>query len=515
MHYITTPIYYVNDKPHIGHAYTSIAADIIARFYRLFENHSDVMFLTGTDEHGQKVQKSAENLGIDTKVFCDQVSAQFQNLKAPLNLSNDYFIRTTNENHKQTVLKMWKILEEKGYIYKSFYEGWYSTKDEAFVPDNEVTDGKDSSGYPLEFLKEESYFFKLSAFEQKLLEFYESHQNFIKPAPYMKEVVSFVKSGLKDLSISRTSFTWGIKVPNDPTHVIYVWLDALCNYLSALNYLGTNPNVVEHNERAEKFWKESVHLLGKDILKFHAVYWPAFLIAADLTPPKQLIVHGWWTVEGQKMSKSLGNTIDPFETIEKYGCDQFRYFLFKESNFGYDCNFSEKNFIEKINYDLCNDYGNLVHRVLTLAKKTSENEIFHLAETFNLYKNSDDLSSKTLALSDTLKENIKNGSLTEYLKNLFEVISLANKYVNDTEPWKLLKSDLQKFNDVISELIKVIIDITVFFSPFIPSATQKVMNFMGIEKISAELLDSSLMEIMISAPSPIFTKIETKEGSNG
>jgi len=515
MHYITTPIYYVNDKPHIGHAYTSIAADILARFYRIFESPSDVIFLTGTDEHGQKVQKSAENLSIDTKTFCDQVSAQFQNLKASLNLSNDYFIRTTDENHKQTVLKMWKILEEKGYIYKSFYEGWYSTKDEAFVPDNEVTDGKDPNGYPLEFLKEESYFFKLSACEEKLLAFYESHPDFIKPASYMKEVVSFVKSGLKDLSISRTSFTWGIKVPNDPKHVIYVWLDALCNYLSALNYLGTDPNTIEKNERAEKFWAESVHLLGKDILKFHAVYWPAFLIAADLTPPKQLIVHGWWTVEGQKMSKSLGNTVDPFETVEKYGCDQFRYFLFKESNFGYDCNFSEKNFIEKINYDLCNDYGNLVHRVLTLAKKASENGKFTLAKTFNLHENSDDLSTKTLALRNTLKVHIQNGALTEYLKALFEVISMANKYVNDTEPWKLLKSDLEKFNEVISELLKVILDITVFFSPFIPAATQKVLDFMGIEKISSKLLEGGVTEITISSPSPLFTKIEAKEKANG
>lgn len=515
MHYITTPIYYVNDKPHIGHAYTSIAADIIARFYRIFEKDSDVMFLTGTDEHGQKVQKSAQNLGIDTKSFCDQVSAQFQALKEPLNLSYNYFIRTTDENHKQTVLKLWKILEEKGYIYKSFYEGWYSTKDEAFVPDNEVIDGKDANGYPLEFLKEESYFFKLSACGDKLLEFYETHPDFIKPSSYMKEVVSFVKSGLKDISISRTSFTWGIKVPNDQKHVIYVWLDALCNYLSALNYFGTNPDKTEINESAVKFWDESCHILGKDILKFHAVYWPAFLIAAGINPPKQLIVHGWWTVEGQKMSKSLGNTVDPLATAEKYGCDQFRYFLFKESNFGYDCNFSEKNFIDKINYDLCNDYGNLVHRVMTLAKKAAVDGTFELSETFNIQKNSDELSIKTLSLKNVLYKNIQDGTLTDYLKNLFEVISLANKYVNDTEPWKLLKTDLEKFRGIISQLLKVIIHISVFFSPFIPNSALKALSFIGINEINANLLDVETIEILITQPSPLFSKIENKEEANG
>lgn len=516
MKYITTPIYYVNDKPHIGHAYTSIAADVIARFYRIFARTENVMFLTGTDEHGQKVQKSAEKLNINTQDFCNEISSQFRNLKDTLNLSYNYFIRTTDENHKQTVLKMWQLLEEKGYIYKSFYKGWYSQKDEAFIPNNEVNDGKDQNGNSLEFLKEESYFFKLSAFQDKLLNFYKSHPDFIKPSSYMKEVVSFVKSGLKDLSISRTSFTWGIPVTKDPKHVIYVWLDALCNYISAINYLGSDPSKIEYSEHAKEYWDESIHLLGKDILKFHAVYWPAFLMAAEINPPKQLFVHGWWTVDGQKMSKSLGNTVDPIQIVNKYGCDEFRYFLFKESNFGYDCNFSENGFVDKINYDLCNDYGNLVHRVLTLANKVAINGIFKLSRSFDLSKNIDsEISSKTIKLKETLKKYINDGLLTEYLKAVFDIISIANKYVNTTEPWKLIKTDLQKFNDVISELIKVIIDISIFLYPFIPESAKKALSFVGISEINENVLNTIYEGLPLEKPTPIFNKIDNKKVNNG
>lgn len=516
MKYITTPIYYVNDKPHIGHAYTSIAADVLARFYRIFELTEDVMFLTGTDEHGQKVQKSAEKLNINTQDFCNEISSQFRNLKDTLNLSYNYFIRTTDENHKQTVLKMWKLLEENGYIYKSFYEGWYNQKDEAFIPDNEVKDGKDQDGNSLEFLKEESYFFKLSAFQDKLLDFYKSHPDFIKPASYMKEVVSFVKSGLKDLSISRTSFTWGIPVTKDPKHVVYVWLDALCNYISAINYFGSDPSKIEYSEQAKEYWNESIHLLGKDILKFHAIYWPAFLMAAEINPPKQLFVHGWWTVDGQKMSKSLGNTVDPIQIVDKYGCDEFRYFLFKESTFGYDCNFSENGFIDKINYDLCNDYGNLVHRVLTLANKVATNGIFKLSGTFDLSKNiNSEISSKTIKLKETLKQYINDGLLTEYLKAIFDVISIANKYVNTTEPWKLIKTDLQKFNNVISELIKVIIDVSIFLSPFIPASAGKALSFVGINETNENVLNTIYKELTLEKPTPIFDKIDNTKANNG
>lgn len=514
MKYFTTPIYYVNDKPHIGHAYTSIAADIFSRFFRIFGDDdnvekswkSHVKFLTGTDEHGQKVARSAEKNGLQPIEFCNQVSKKFFDLKEILNLSNDDFIRTTEERHIKSATKMWNILMENGYIYKSFYEGWYSQKDEAFVPDNEVVDGFDKDGNKLEFLKEESYFFKLSEFGDRLLKFYDQNPDFISPNFYMNEVVSFVKSGLKDLSISRTSFSWGIKVPNDEKHVMYVWLDALCNYISAIGF-GEDDDFKSLVGFDEDLWKNSYHLLGKDILKFHAVYWPAFLMAAGMMPPKKLYVHGWWTSEGKKMSKSLGNTVDPIEMVQNYGVDQFRYFLFKESNFGFDCNFSTQGFKNRINFELCNDFGNLVQRVLVLASKNSDE-----SGNFRLNYNFSDEDLKFREKYSNVRKNLVNmmekGQLTEYLNYIFSMIGDANKYVDQEKPWELLKKDETRFQVVISNLISAIIHFSVYLTPYMPSTCRKVLEFLNFEDISEKLLHETFSTIKINKPTPIFQKID-------
>ena len=369
--YFTTPIYYVNDKPHIGHAYTSISVDVLKRFYKLRGYSS--YFLTGTDEHGQKVEKAALDKGVDPKKFTDQVSENFRSLSDILNLNNDDFIRTTEDRHIKSVQNLWNRLLENDEIYLSKYSGWYSVRDEAFVAENEITekDGKkfNSFGSELTWVEEESYFFRLSKWQDRLLELYDSIPNFVHPKSRLNEVKSFVSGGLKDLSISRTTFKWGIDVPNDDKHIMYVWLDALTNYISALGF----PD--QENEKYKDFWP-GIHVVGKDILRFHAVYWPAFLMAAGLEPPKQIVAHGWWTNEGEKISKSLGNVIDPIELINVYGLDQVRYFLMREVPFGNDGDFSKDAMINRINGDLSNKEGN-VNVGLTFAKSPNFCRIFN------------------------------------------------------------------------------------------------------------------------------------------
>ena len=354
--YITTPIYYPSAKPHMGHAYSSIVADFFARFKKIdgFEVH----FLTGTDEHGLKIQRAAEKKKMNTLKFCDEISETFKNLSKTLNLTNTDFIRTTEDRHKHSVQYLWSQLEKNGDIYLSKYSGWYSVSDEAFYNDDEIeeVEGKkiaSSSKSPVEWLDEESYFFKLSKWEKPLLDFYKKNPNFICPESRRNEVISFVKNGLKDLSVSRKSFSWGIKVPNNNDHVIYVWLDALTNYISALNY----PD--KKSDLFKKFWPASVHLIGKDILRFHAIYWPAFLLAANIQLPMKVYGHGWILSGDEKMSKSKGNILDPLEIVEKYGLDPLRYYLIKEVSFGNDGNISQDRLEDCINSDLANNYGNL------------------------------------------------------------------------------------------------------------------------------------------------------------
>ncbi|MDP6515757.1 MAG: methionine--tRNA ligase, partial [Alphaproteobacteria bacterium] len=361
--YITTPIYYVNDVPHLGHAYTTIACDALARFMRL--DGKRVMFLTGTDEHGQKVEKSAQAAGEEPQAFTDRVSRRFRDLTVKLGATNDDFIRTTEPRHTRASQAIWKALVAAGDIYLGSYAGWYSVRDEAFFAESELSKGEGGtrcapSGAPVEWVEEPSYFFRLSRWQQPLLDLYARQPDFILPESRRNEVVSFVKSGLQDLSVSRTSFAWGVPVPNDADHIMYVWLDALTNYITAAGYPDTDCDIYR------TFWPADVHMVGKDILRFHAVYWPAFLMAAGIEPPQRVFAHGWWTNEGEKISKSLGNVIDPFALIEQYGLDPVRYFLLREVPFGKDGDFSRDAMTTRMNSELANDFGNLAQRVLSM-----------------------------------------------------------------------------------------------------------------------------------------------------
>ena len=419
--YITTPIYYPSAKPHMGHAYSSIIADFFARF-KMIDDYQ-VHFLTGTDEHGLKIQRSAEKAGKDPQMFCDQISQTFRDLSDTLNLSNTDFIRTTEARHKKTVQHLWSELEKNDDIYLSNYSGWYSVSDEAFYSEDEIeeTDGKKialSSKSSVEWIEEESYFFRLSKWEKLLLNYYEANPDFISPVSRKNEVISFVKSGLKDLSISRKSFSWGIPVPNNQRHVIYVWLDALTNYLSALNYPNTDDDLFK------KFWPASIHLIGKDILRFHAVYWPAFLLAAKIDLPKKVYGHGWILSGEEKMSKSRGNILDPLEIIKEYGLDPLRYYLIKEVSFGNDGNISQERLEDCINSDLANNYGNLCQRVTAFAAKNCDGKIpsiikFQDEDLLILNKFKDNL--------DNIRSKIDDQNINFYIDYIVNSLFEANK----------------------------------------------------------------------------------------
>ncbi len=472
--YITTPIYYPSGKPHMGHAYSSIIADIFARFKRI--EGFNVLFLTGTDEHGQKIQKEAKRNNKEPKVFCDELSENFRSLTKILNLSNDDFIRTTEKRHYKSVNEIWKRLVQSGDIYLDKYCGWYSISDEAFYDQDEVEDKNGvkvskSSGSNVEWVEEESYFFKLSAWSKKLLDHYEKNTDFILPRSRKKEVIKFVERGLRDLSISRTSFSWGIPVPNDNKHIIYVWLDALTNYISALNFPDTS------NKKFRDYWPADVHIIGKDILRFHAIYWPAFLLAAKLPLPKRVFGHGWILSDEKKMSKSLGNILDPIEIIEKYGIDQLRYYLIKEVSLGNDGSISMSNLKNCINNDLANNYGNLCQRVFSFIKKNCNNKI---PKRKNLIKSD-------LNLLDNLKRNlpkliklINEQSLNEYIKMVVNFSFEANKYFNDSEPWNLKKNNPERMNSIIFTISEQIKNISILLNPIIPLSTNKVLETMNI-----------------------------------
>ena len=469
-YYITTPIYYVNDVPHIGHAYTTLACDVIARFKRL--DGFNVFFLTGTDEHGQKVELAAKNKGVAPKEFVDEVSQNFRSLLKCMNFSNDDFIRTTEKRHLNSCEKIWKKLLENGSIYLDKYSGWYSVRDEAFYSEAEIVDGTAPSGAPVEWVEEPSYFFNLSKWEDKLLKFYEENNNFILPNSRRNEVISFVKGGLKDLSVSRTSFSWGVKVPNNDSHIMYVWLDALTNYLSACNYSSSE------NDALSKFWPADIHMVGKDIVRFHAVYWPAFLMAAELPLPKKIFAHGWWTNEGNKISKSLGNVIDPFELVEKYGVDQIRYFLMREVPFGNDGDFSNSQLINRINSDLANSYGNLFQRVTSMIFKNC-NEVIPIRPN--------DFQDEDLKLINSIRNSLQNykklmdeQKFDQFLKNIWLVISDANKYVDNQAPWSLKKNDFQRMEVVLYTLIETIRQISIMLQPFIPNTSKSILDHIQI-----------------------------------
>ena len=472
-YYITTPIYYPTARPHMGHAYSSIIADFFAKF-KLIDGY-DVHFLTGTDEHGLKIQKSAKKDGQDPQKFCDQISQTFRDLTTKLNLSNTDFIRTTEIRHKKSVHKLWKELKENDNIYLSKYSGWYSVSDEAFYNENEI---EEINGHKVailsksnvEWIEEESYFFRLSKWEKPLLEYYNKNPNFICPDSRKNEVISFVKSGLKDLSISRKTFTWGIQVPDDSDHVIYVWLDALTNYLSALNY----PN--KNDKLFKTFWPASLHLIGKDILRFHAVYWPAFLLAANIDLPKRIYGHGWILSGDEKMSKSKGNILDPLKIIDEYGLDPLRYYLIKEVSFGNDGNISQERLEDCINSDLANNYGNLCQRVTAFAEKNCNGKIptdikFQKEDLTILDKYKNDIS--------LIRNKIDNQNINFYIDYIINSLFDANKYFNDQEPWKK-KGDLLRLNTIVYSTLEIVRKISYLLYPIIPQSSLKALKIFNL-----------------------------------
>ena len=478
--YITTPIYYPSAKPHMGHAYSSIAADFFARF-KIIDDFK-VHFLTGTDEHGLKIQRSAERAGETPQKFCDQISKTFRDLSDTLNLCNTDFIRTTEKRHKKTVQYLWSELEKNDDIYLSNYSGWYSVSDEAFYSEDEIEeiDGKKiaiSSKSSVEWIEEESYFFRLSKWEKPLLKYYEDNPDFIYPESRRNEVISFVKSGLKDLSVSRKSFSWGIPVPSNKNHVIYVWLDALTNYLSALNY----PN--EDDELFKKFWPASIHLIGKDILRFHAVYWPAFLLAAKIEVPKRVYGHGWILSGEEKMSKSKGNILDPLEIIDEYGLDPLRYYLIKEVSFGNDGNISQDRLEDCINSDLANNYGNLCQRVTAFAIKNCDgkipSEIKFLDEDLLIL----DKYKKNL---DNIRSKIDHQNINFYIDYIVNSLFEANKYFNDQEPWKK-KDDQIRLNTIVYTTLEIVRKISFLLYPIIPESSLKALKIFNINEDQIKL----------------------------
>ncbi len=473
--YITTPIYYPSAKPHMGHAYSSIIADFFARFKRI--DGFNVNFLTGTDEHGLKIQRAAEKKGQDTLKFCDEISETFRNLSKTLNLTNTDFIRTTEDRHKKSVQNLWKELEKNDDIYLSKYSGWYSVSDEAFYNEDEIEEIEGIkqaklSKSPVEWMDEESFFFRLSKWEKSLLEYYEKNPDFICPDSRKNEVISFVKSGLKDLSISRKSFSWGIPVPNKTDHVIYVWLDALTNYISALNYPDIN------DELFKNFWPANIHLIGKDILRFHAIYWPAFLLAAKLPLPKKIYGHGWILSGEEKMSKSKGNILDPIEIIKQYGLDPLRYYLIKEVSFGNDGNISQERLEDCINSDLANNFGNLCQRVTAFAIKNCGGNIPKDIEFID-----DDLKilDKFRDNLELIRKKIDNLDLNFYIDFIINTLFETNKYFNDQEPWKK-KDNIKRLNTIVYTTLEIVRKISFMLYPIIPQSSINALKIFSIKE---------------------------------
>jgi methionyl-tRNA synthetase len=502
--YLTTPIYYVNDKPHIGHAYTSLATDVLARWHRL--SGDEIFFLTGTDEHGQKVEKAAQDAGMDPQAFTDQVSQHFRDLAERMGFSHDDFIRTTEPRHKAACTALWNALVARDEIYLGHYEGWYAVRDEAFYGPDELVE-RDGvkyapSGAPVAWVKEPSYFFRLSKWQDWLLDYYEQHPDFIAPASRRNEVISFVKSGLQDLSISRTSFRWGIPVPGDPAHVMYVWLDALTNYITAAGY--PDPAAPRW-----PFWPADVHFVGKDIVRFHAIYWPAFLAAAGLAPPKRVFAHGWWTNEGQKISKSLGNVIDPLALIEEFGLDPIRYFLLREVPFGNDGDFSRAALANRTNGELADTLGNLANRTLSLIQRNCGGAL--PAATPGRAEDAA-LLEGLATLPARVDAQLRAQEFHLALDAIMAEARAANGYITVMQPWALKKTDVVRMGEVLRHLHTALRAYATVLQPFMPTTMAALLDQLGVpgEARGLGALAAPLPEgTALPAPSPLFRKIET------
>jgi methionyl-tRNA synthetase len=503
--YVTTPIYYVNDVPHIGHAYTTIIADTMARYYRL--QGKETFFLTGTDEHGQKIEEAAKSRGRSPQEYADEISGKFRELWDYFDISYDKFIRTTDADHKLGVQKAFEKMFEKGDIYKGEYEGYYCVSCETFFTETQLMDGEGcpDCGKPTKLVKEESYFFRLSNYQEKLLKWYNEDERCVLPKGKKNEVISFVKQGLRDLSITRTSFDWGIKLPaslNDEKHVMYVWLDALLNYITALGYGKEEENM--------HFWPATMQLVGKDILRFHAIYWPAFLMSLDLPLPKHVGAHGWWTRNGEKMSKSKGNVVNPKEVADAYGLENFRYFMLREVPFGQDGDFSQKALIDRINSDLGNEFGNLLNRIIGMSGKYSDFKItsqdvkaLHVKEL-----------NEVEAILNEVETKLNELQTNRYLEDLWKVLAIANGAITAHEPWTKIKNgDTKGALALVGLVANILARVSILVSPIMPQTAKKIANAMQFEintqSYEKYILNKELLEdFVIEKIPPLFPKIE-------
>lgn len=503
--YVTTPIYYVNDVPHIGHAYTTIIADTMARYYRL--QGKETFFLTGTDEHGQKIEEAAKSRGRSPQEYADEISGKFRELWDYFDISYDKFIRTTDADHKLGVQKAFEKMFEKGDIYKGEYEGYYCVSCETFFTETQLMDGEGcpDCGKPTKLVKEESYFFRLSNYQEKLLKWYNEDERCVLPKGKKNEVISFVKQGLRDLSITRTSFDWGIKLPaslNDEKHVMYVWLDALLNYITALGYGEEEENM--------HFWPATMQLVGKDILRFHAIYWPAFLMSLDLPLPKHVGAHGWWTRNGEKMSKSKGNVVNPKEVADAYGLENFRYFMLREVPFGQDGDFSQKALIDRINSDLGNEFGNLLNRIIGMSGKYSDFKITSQDVKALHVKELNEVETILNEVETKLNELQTN----RYLEDLWKVLAIANGAITAHEPWTKIKNgDTKGALALVGLVANILARVSILVSPIMPQTAKKIANAMQFEintqSYEKYILNKELLEdFVIEKIPPLFPKIE-------
>jgi methionyl-tRNA synthetase len=509
--YITTAISYVNGPPHLGHAYEAIATDVIARFKRL--DGYRVHFLTGTDEHGQKVEKTAYENGEDPAKFCARIANEFKQMTGFLNISNDDFIRTTEARHIKASQAIWAQIMDAGDIYLGQYAGWYAIRDEAFYGEDELEKGDDGklnapSGAEVDWVEEPSYFFRLSNYADKLLKYYDDNPDFILPHTRRNEVVSFVRGGLQDLSVSRTGMSWGIPVPGDPDHVMYVWLDALTNYMTAVGYPETN------SEMFSSFWPADIHVIGKDIVRFHAVYWPAFLMSAGIALPKRVFGHGFINIEGQKMSKSLGNVITPKAIIDEFGLDQMRYFLMREVPHGNDGSFTKESLVNRINADLANNLGNLAQRVLTQITRNCDACV---PQPGALTEADEALQKAAKSALDTMREAMETQAIHRMLEAIWLVVGEANRYVDAQAPWALRKTDPKRANTVLYVLIDVIRILGIYVQSVVPGSAARLLEQVAVpedKRLFEQISERITPGTALPEPSPIFPRyVDAEEGA--